>query len=369
MTQIKDVIKILNQLAPDNLAFEWDSVGMQVGDVNNNVKNILVTLDVNEKVIEEALDKNCQLILSHHPFIFKPLDKIINTGKGELIFKLIKNNISLFSMHTNLDIVSGGLNDYLADILKLNNVQLLKTIKEKKLNKLVVFIPENHLNEVRDALLNNGAGFLGNYSHTSFITKGSGSFKPLAGSKPFMGKENKINVVEEYRFETIIEEEKIGQIVAIMKDVHPYEEVAYDLYPLNNKSGYGLGRIGNLNREYNLADYLKIVKDKLNISQLKYVGELDKRIKRVAVCSGSGADLISLSQKMGADLYITADIKYHDAQFAETIDIALLEAGHYQSEIIVKNIFKEYLDKKMDNKSLDISILKSEINTDPWNYL
>ncbi|MEJ6952032.1 Nif3-like dinuclear metal center hexameric protein [Natronospora cellulosivora (SeqCode)] len=366
MYKISDIVKIAENLASKKLAFEWDNVGLQVGDYDNIVSNILLSLDLTEQVIDEAISKKCQLIISHHPLIFKPLKTIKNNdSKGKLIFKMIENRVNLYVMHTNLDVVKGGLNDYLSNILKLEEIELLKTSADTKYYKLVTFIPLKSFDKVKNAVLEAGAGHIGNYSHTSFSIKGKGSFKPLATAKPYIGKENLLESVDEIRFETLVSDEKLSNILNILLDTHPYEEVAYDLIPLDNKfEKHGLGRIGNNPNHYKLLDFVDLLQNSLGSKGIKYLGDKSKNINKVAICSGSGASLISCAAYKGADLYISSDIKYHDAQLAEELGIALIDAGHYYTEAVVKKLLYNYFIKETDG----INIFTSELNTNPWNY-
>lgn len=366
MVTVQDILNIIFDLAPANLSYDWDNVGLQLGSGDDEVKRVLITLDINHSIIDEAIDKGCQLIISHHPFLYKGIKTIdIESWQGSMISKCIKNGINVMSHHTNLDIARGGLNDYLTKALKIKNCSVISSTYKKEYVKFVVFVPEDYLDIVRQVILESGAGYIGNYSHTSFASSGCGSFLPLKGSNPFLGKQGELNLVKEKRLETIIPVSKIDLIVSKMKSVHPYDEIAYDLYPLkNNYQTYGLGRIGQLEKPVLLRDYLILMKKTLNIIQIKYTGNINKKLKKVAVCSGNGADLIRDVSNAGADLYISADIKYHQAQLAERYDLALVDVGHFESENIVKDLLKDYLENSIEG----VNILKSEINTNPWNY-
>lgn len=370
MAKLKDITDLIDDFAPQNLAFQWDNVGLQVGDYNHDVKKILLSLDITEKIIEEAIDNNCQLVISHHPLLFNGINSITCQDRiGRIIIKAIKNGLAIFSAHTNLDIVKGGLNDLLAEKLGLIDTENLDKVKDEEFYKLVVYIPENHFLKVKNAILEAGAGKIGNYSYSSFSTKGEGTFKPLVNSNPYIGKEGEISRVKEVRFETIIPAHLKNKIIRVILDVHPYEEVAYDLYPLiNNLKSYGLGRIGRLEAENTLAEFVPLIKKQLNLSSIKVVGSHDKKIRKVALCSGSGADLIKKAKLAGADLYITSDVKYHEAQLAEELELALVDAGHYETEIIVKELLRGYLKDKTEEVGLEVEILESQIDTNPWNY-
>lgn len=373
MTNIQEIISIINNLAPQKLAYDWDNVGLQIGDFQQKTKNVLLSLDFNKDVLNEAREKNCKLIITHHPFIFNDLKTIhTQTEKGKLIFESIKNNISVFSAHTNLDVANNGLNDYLADILNLNNIEILKIEDEKPYFKLVFFVPEKYFEQVREAVLAEGVGHIGSYSKTSFSTDGEGTFLPGEDSDPHIGMKGKFTKVNEFRVETIIKSSQVNSVINKLKEKHPYEEVAYDLYPLEQyKEKIGLGRIGELKHQSNLKKYLFLVKNKLGLPGIKYAGKdpSSTTIKKIAVCSGSGADLIGTAKYAHADLYITGDIKYHEAQYAENIGLNLLDAGHYWTEKIVVKLLKDYLEKESKNNNLDVQYYISEVNTNPWQYI
>ena len=373
MVNSQMIIGLLTDLAPQNYAYEWDNVGIQVGSLNQETENVLVSLDINKKVLKEAKENNCNLIISHHPVIFDELNSIHDqTETGKLIIDAIKNDITLYSAHTNLDVADGGLNDYLADLLDITNLKGLSVKESKDYYKLVVFGPEKSLNKVREDILDNDAGEIGNYSKTSFVTKGVGTFKAGEGSDPHLGEKGKMAQVNEFRFETIVKEDDLNKIIRSLKKVHPYEEIAYDIYSLENSfstENIALGRIGLLETPLKLYDYVKKVKRKLDLPFLRYYGDENSKVKKIALCSGSGADLIAKAKYSGADLYITGDVKYHEAQYAEQLGLNLIDAGHYGTEKIVKNLLFSYLTKKVSEKNYDINIIKSKLNTNPWEYI
>lgn len=282
MAKIEEIIQLMGEIAPVRLAEDWDNVGLQVGDSSLKINNVLISLDLNAAVLKEAKAKNCGLIITHHPLIFKAINSVNSQSEtGRLIMDLIKNEIALFSAHTNLDIAAGGLNDHLTDKLDLINVEILNVSREENYYKLVVFVPESHLQDLKDSLYENGAGRIGNYSHSGFVVSGTGSFKPLAESEPFIGEKNKVNNVEEYRLETIIKAEDISKITKKMIKAHPYEEPAWDLYKLENiKESKGIGRIAYLDAPLTLEEFIIIVKNKLSLESFKYVGSKDKTIKK-----------------------------------------------------------------------------------------
>ena len=365
---LAQVSSLINKLAPKGLAADWDNVGLQVGSYKQEVEKILVALDVNEEVMSEAIENDVDLILSHHPFIFSDLSAIkFDTAVGVLIQKAVKNDIAIYSAHTNYDIAPEGLNDFLADKLGVKDTTPLQVTEVQTLKKLVVFVPEDALEKVREGLGEAGAGYIGDYSYTSFYQSGTGSFKPLAGSNPYQGEKEELNQVTEYRLETIVEEEILTKVIDRLKEVHPYEEVAYDIYPVENRgTEFGLGRIGYLETEVNLSDYIELLKSELNLDRVEFVGNLTAEISKVALCSGSGADFIKTASAQGADLYITGDVKYHEAQLAEELDLNLIDAGHYGTEKIMRAGMTDYLAEKVTTDKLDLEIIKSKINTNPF---
>lgn len=365
MQSAKKIIDQIANFAPPECAMDGDNSGLQIGDISQKVANVLLTLDINYDVLKEAVNKDCQMIVSHHPLIYRPLKKISKaTEQGNIILQAAKRGITIYSAHTNLDIAGGGLNDYLAKILKLQNVSPLVQTQKKNYYKIVVFVPISHFKKVRRAILDVGAGCAGNYSHSSFSVKGQGSFKPLSGSDPFEGEKNEFTEVQEYRLETIVSEDKLTLVKEKIFSVHPYEEIALDVYSLKNSlQEWGLGRIGSLKQELKLEKFLAIIKDKLDVCNLRFVGDKSDYIKQVALCSGSGGDYIKDAASRDADIYISGDIKYHQAQQAEKLNICLVDAGHYGTEKIVK----ELLFEKLSAAFSEINFEKSEINTNPWS--
>lgn len=368
MRTVQNIINLATKLAPAKLAASWDNVGLTVGDYNQVVHRVLLSLDVNDMVLEEAINKGCQLIIAHHPFIFQGMKSIRNDDiVGRIIMKAVKNDISIFSAHTNLDIAPKGLNDYLANILEIRDLIPIDITQKTKYYKLVVFIPDDYFERVKIAVLDAGAGNIGDYSHASFSIKGEGTFKPQKGSNPFIGQTGEISSVQELRLETLVVEDRIDNVVNEMLKAHPYEEVAYDLYPLLFEGDkYGLGRVGKLENKVRLIDYLEKVKLKLNLNCLRYIGEDDAIIQKIAVCSGSGASLIKQAKAAGADLYITGDVKFHEAQMAKDLGLKLLDAGHYETEVIVKDLLLEYFKRQSITNNLHVDFIKSEVNTNPW---
>lgn len=364
----RDIISIIDNMAPPYLASKWDNVGLLVGDEDALISSVLVTLDVNNNVIDEAIEQGINLIITHHPFIFSPIKSVnVKNFKERMIHKIISNNINIFSAHTNLDAAQYGINDFLAQKLGLSNVSVLEKTYENKMYKIAVFVPRGYEDIVCEAMTNAGGGHIGNYSRCTFNTKGTGTFMPLDGSKPFIGKIGAVEHVNEVKIETIADSNRVWGIVEAMLKVHPYEEAAYDVYPLvNNAIVFGFGRTGYLASSMSLKELCSKVKSILNIEYVNAVGMLDREIKKVAVCSGSGADFIYRAYTSGCDVYITGDIKYHDACDARDMGIALIDAGHFASENIFMGQLYDYLKEQMNMSGFDTNIALSSKNTNPF---
>lgn len=359
----KKIFDKIEEFARIRFSESWDNCGLQIGSNSKEVKKILLALDMSKKVCEKAVRENFDLIITHHPFFFSGFKKIVLDGyQGNIIENLIKNNISLYSAHTNLDITYGGVNDVLCDILNIKNTNPLSISYEEKLIKLVVYIPKGEYADLlRKELGEKNYGKIGNYSNCSFSTLGNGRFKPEKNSNAFIGKEGKIEIVEEEKIEFLMYENELEDAIKIIEKVHPYEEVAYDVYILKNKGKiFGHGRIGNLPQKVKLEDFCKQLKNKLKCDYLRVYGNLNKEINRVALCGGSGACFITDAKKQKADVYITGDIKHHDAQKARELGICIIDAGHYNLEIHVLKALKEYLELNFGD--IEIKIIEDNIS-------
>lgn len=358
MISIQTVINLIEKFAPKKLSLEWDNVGLMVGASSAKVKKILVVLTVTPGVVEYAASSGVDLIISHHPFIFRPLNSVRqDLPVGKMIIEAIKHDIAIYSAHTNLDVAKGGINDLLAQKLGLEKVEVLEKTFEEPLKKIVVYVPKGYEEVVRDSMGDAGAGHIGNYSHCSFNISGIGTFKPLEGSNPFLGRQGELERVEEVRVETIAPASRVKKILNAMLKVHPYEEVAYDIYPVENEGcAFGLGRIGYLKTPVTLGELCRIVKQKLEVEFLRVVGEPNRKVSKIALCGGAGGSLISKAVFAGADAYITGDIKYHEAEEAKASGIALIDAGHYSTEKIILNFLAEYLKKELAELESDVSI-------------
>ena len=360
--KVKDVTNYLETIAPLQLQEEYDNAGLIIGNGNDRIKGVLICLDVTDEVLNEAINSKCNLIIAHHPLIFSGIKKINDSSyPSSCVYKAIQNGINIYAIHTNLDNVPQGVNGKIADILNLNSREILKPLNN--LLKLAVYVPNNHLCSVRDAVFEAGGGHVGLYSNCSFSSEGMGTFLPNDGSAPFSGKLNELSTEKEQKLETILPNFKLNEVIAAMKLSHPYEEVAYDVYPLLNASSFGSGLVGNLDNDVSEIEFLTQLKKKFHISSIRHTQLLDKKIKRVAVCGGSGSFLLPSAISKNADIFITSDFKYHQF-FDANNQILVADIGHYESEQFTIDLIGDILMKKFTN----FAIRLTSVNTNPINY-
>jgi dinuclear metal center YbgI/SA1388 family protein len=362
--KIKELTNHLEQFAPLNYQEDYDNCGLLVGDANAEIWNALVTLDVTLEVVEEAIVKNCNLIVAHHPLIFKGLKKL--NGKNYIeksVIKAIKNDIAIYAIHTNLDNVTNGVNFKIAEKLNLQQVSILKP-KSGTLMKLTVFCPTENTPKLQNALYAAGAGEIGNYSNCSFKSAGIGSFKPNAAASPVIGQNNKYEEVEENRLEVVFPAYLKDKILDAMRRNHMYEEVAYYLHQIENKNQeVGSGAIGTLPEAMSPTDFLAHLKKSMNLKVIRFTETESDTIKKVAVCGGVGSFLLSDAKNAGADAFVTADYKYHEFFDAEN-QIMIADIGHFESEVYTKDLIVEIISKKFTN----FASYLSEIDTNPIKY-
>jgi len=362
-----EIIKYFEEWAPPGTAWKDDNVGIQVGTKDVKIKNILLALELNHKVLSQAIKKNCNFIFTHHPFIFSPLKKLdfTNNPKAAIIRELIKNDITLYSAHTNLDFTKDGVSFELAKKLKLKNIEFLVN-QDSNQYKLVVFVPLDDVSEISDAIFNAGGGIIGEYQKCSSQIIGEGTFEGSENSNPHAGKKNTFETVIEVRLEILVDSWKLDSVIKAMKDVHPYEEPAYDIYRLKNENiNYGYGAIGDLENSMKVDEFLSHIKVNLGASALRYAKGSGKKIRKIAVCGGSCSDLMNSAISSKADAFITADIKYHTFQDAED-KILLVDAGHYETEILILDSVKARLTSLVKNRN--IKIFKYNGSTNPIKF-
>ncbi|TCO80018.1 Nif3-like dinuclear metal center hexameric protein [Marinisporobacter balticus] len=369
--KLATVINIMESIAPPYLGENWDNVGLHIGQHDRSIRRILVCLEVTEAIIDEAVYKNIDMIICHHPLIFKTIKHIRTDNPIEkMIYRLIKKDIALYCAHTNLDIAHGGTNDVLAKFLNITETKPLIISDKEKYFKLAVYVPKTHVQKVSEAICSEGAGHIGNYSHCTFQTEGVGTFKPLDETNPFIGDIGNIEKVEEQKIETIVLKENLNKVIQSMLTVHPYEEVAYDIIPLKNQiHKHGLGRVGKLVKPIEVGEFCEAIKSKLGIKFVRVIGNLDKTIQKIGVCTGSGAAFIEDAYKARCDCYITGDVKYHDAQYALSLGITLIDAGHFETEYIVCEPLAEGLKKMIEKDDYDLEIVLASNDMNPFQTL
>lgn len=362
--KIYDIIKIFEEFAPSTLQESYDNAGLIVGNPHDEVKGILICIDCIEEVVDEAINKKLNLIIAHHPIIFSGLKKINGKSYFErVIIKAIKNDISIYAVHTNADNVLNGVNYKIANLIGLKNISILSP-KEEQLFKIVTFCPVKFADKVREALFNSGAGVIGNYDSCSFSTIGTGTFKAGKETNPFVGEKGIIHKEKEERIETIVTKQLLNQCIKNMISAHPYEEVAYDIYPLKNTNPLtGSGIIGELDEGEKEYDFLQKLKKIFKSKCIRHTAFLNKKIKKVAVCGGAGAFLLPTAISKGADIFISADFKYHQFFDADK-KIIIADIGHYESEQFTKELFYDLIKEKFPNFAIHLT----EVNTNPIKY-
>lgn len=335
--RIRDIAMIMEKHFPLHLAEDWDNVGLQIGAEEKPVEKVVIALDIDQQILAFAIENKADLIISHHPFIFRPIKRIdYNQGMGRLIKQIIAEDIAIYCAHTNLDAAAQGLNQMLAELLGMENIEPLNRYRSEGLYKLVVFVPIKQADELRKALNEAGAGFIGEYSDCSFRVRGTGTFRPREGTTPYVGEVGQLEEVDEYRLETVIYPKDLVKILKVLDEVHPYEEVAYDIIPLvNPERTYSMGRKGVLNKETKLEEYALEVKKQLSADKIRVIGDLESPIKTVAVVSGAGAGFIDEIVAQRIDLLVTGDIKYHEAKEADLCGVRIIDAGHQETEEIM----------------------------------
>ncbi|MCM3566588.1 Nif3-like dinuclear metal center hexameric protein [Neobacillus mesonae] len=364
-----EIIQLFERFAPKGLAMEGDKIGLQVGRLNKKVQRVMIALDVLENVIDEAIEKDVQLIIAHHPPIFRPLKNIVtDTTQGRMIEKLLKHDIAVYAAHTNLDVAKGGVNDWLSEALGLEEAEVLVPTFETSLKKLVVFVPSSHAEEIRKVLGDAGAGFIGNYSHCSFTAEGTGRFMPGEGTTPYIGQTGHLEEVEEVRIETVVPEHLLKKTISSMLKAHPYEEAAYDIYPIDLKGEVlGLGRIGKI-AEMTLGDFAEKVKRDLEVDRVRVVGDLNEKVRKVAVLGGDGNKYFYQAKMNGADVYVTGDIYYHTAHDAMMQGLNIVDPGHNVEKVMKKGL-THTLQKLCKDAGLSVEVFPSEEDTNPFQFI
>ncbi len=364
MIQLGELTAYLEELAPLAYQESYDNSGLLTGTPDMEIKQALVSLDCTEAVLDEAIRQECNLIISHHPIVFKGLKRFTgNTYVERVITKAIRHDIALYAIHTNLDNVTGGVNGRIAQRLELQHAGILAP-KTALLHKLVVFTPKSHAGLVQDAVFAAGAGHIGKYSECSFEIAGSGTFRAGEGANPFVGTPGKRHREEEIRMETVFPADRTKQVLKAMLEVHPYEEVAYDLYPLqNSNTDVGSGMVGNLQQPMEETVFLAFLKERLNATVIRHTELRGQPVQRIAVCGGAGGFLLNDAKRAGADFFVTADYKYHEFFDADG-KIVIADVGHFESEQFTQHLLLEIIQKKFPNFAIRLTGVK----TNPIKY-
>lgn len=359
MIACQRIVESLEQLAPKYLAESWDNVGLLIGNPRVSVNKILVCLDIDERVVDQAISSGANMIISHHPFMFNAIKRIdTSTTFGRSLQKIMQFNIQILCLHTNLDTAWGGLNDVVADKLHLENIEPLMISQRERILKLGVNVPVEYKKQVQEAISTAGGGHIGDYSDCFFAIQGTGCFKPNDQAKPFLGKANQLELVEECRLETVFPESLERKIIKAIHRAHPYEEPAYDIVETTRFiNENGLGRIGYLPVVMSLSETVEMIKEILPGNNFRLVRGSKDTVRKIAICTGAGASFINKAAFAGADLYITGDVKYHEAQMAQALGLNVLDAGHFGTEYPIVEVLTKYLQDIGRTENWDLEVL------------
>jgi len=364
----KDIAGVVEKIAPLGLAQSWDNVGLLLGDPERPIRNVLLTIDVTQAVVAEARELGTDLILSYHPVIWDGLKRVRTDDRSKTVYELIRAGIAVFSIHTALDAVAGGVNDGLAEILGIQDPKPLGDYVEyapQENYKLVVFVPVDAMAEVANAIFEAGAGWIGNYSHCGFHAEGTGTFLPLEGARPAIGRKGRLEKVPEARFETIVLADKVQAVVEAMKKAHPYEVPAFDIFKLfDYASRFGLGRIGMLVEPLRLKQIIERVKRRTGAKAVGLVGDQKRLVQKAAVCAGTCGEILNLVIAGGADLYLTGELKHHQALAAQEAGLTCLCLSHTVSE----RFFLKTVARQVKKLAGELTVKISKKDADPFTW-
>jgi dinuclear metal center YbgI/SA1388 family protein len=366
--QVSDIIAAMETLAPSQLAEPWDNVGLQVGNRSWPAPKIWVALDPLPHVISAACDQQVQVLVTHHPFLFRPLTCIdFATPGGDIIARAAKAKLSIIAAHTNLDIVSGGINDLIAHRLNLDQITVLRPEADASRFKFVVFAPLGTEEKIRQAIFDGGGGTIAPYECCSFAVAGQGTFKPSAAARPTTGETGRLNQAVEMRIEAVVPKANLLKVVQQVRQVHPYETMAYDLYPLHEAvDRQGLGRVGRLNMPMPFNQFAQHVKSLFEIPSLRVSGPPDLEVRQVAICSGSGGTLLKAFVTSGAQVYLSGDLGYHDAREVEQLGLALIDLGHFASEQVIIPVLAERLQQLLSQRGFEVQVKPCALEQEPF---
>ena len=362
--KVKNLLNNLDIIAPFFLQESFDNSGIQFADLDAPITKILLSLDVTQETLDEAIENKANLIIAHHPLLFSPI-KQITKQKNPLLYQVITAQINLMAMHTNYDLSEDGLNDYVANLLGIKKTSSLQSSSEK-IFKFAVYVPIQYADKVSQAIFKAGAGKIGRYTETSFNITGQGTFKPMEGTNPFIGKIGEKEEVQEIKIETVVAERDLDSVIQAMKDNHPYEEPAYDAYELKTKPSYGIGIFGEIDKEVEISKFSLEVKNRLKARYIRLIKSNNRKIKKVALCTGSGGSLLEQVSRKNVDLYLTGDITYHTALRAKELGLNVLDIEHFDTE----KFFGEALYNQLIELGIPQDILiKSKKMESPYEIL
>ncbi|KRN30387.1 Nif3-like dinuclear metal center hexameric protein [Liquorilactobacillus mali] len=371
MTDVSEIVARFEQFAPQSWAEKGDPVGLQLGSMQQDVHKLMVTLDVRPEVVAEAIKNNVDFIFAHHPALFRPIKKFdLAVPQNKMYSELIKHGITVYAAHTNLDNANGGMNDWLAGLLELTGTEILLPQREERLLKLAVFVPKDSAETVRNALTEAGAGTIGEYRDCSYTISGTGRFTPQADANPTIGNLLEPTEVSEDKIEVVFPYSLLSKIMRTMRAVHPYEEPAFDLFPIM-ESGvkYGMGRVGNLKDAMTISEFAEYCKTKFKVAHLRVVtADPTREIKRIAILGGSGGQFYTDALRKKADVYVTGDISYHTGHDIIASGLTAMDPGHHIEQVCKPQL--QRLFKKWNNEyGWQIEVMQSEINTDPFMFI
>jgi dinuclear metal center YbgI/SA1388 family protein len=364
---VKDILDNLDAAYPFAWAVAGDRVGLQAGDPKAPVTGILVALEASQAVVAEAAAQGAELLLTHHPLIYQAAgDLREDQAQGKLLAAVVRARLSVISCHTNLDLAPRGLNDHLAQKLGLTDLEVLAQVSRDAWLKLAVFVPVGYEDQVRAALMDDRVGVIGRYDHCSFTARGQGTFRPLAGATPFRGELTVLSRAEESRLEVLVPESRVAPTLARLRAAHPYDEVAYDLYPLANQGlSLGFGRVGRWPQVVPWDEAIKRVKQAFAVSGVRVWGRPPAAVSRVAVCGGSGGDLIGQAEAKGAEVYVTGEVRHHQAVPGPEHDFAIVEVGHFASEVVFMPAWAEQVAQVLKERQLEVQVRLAASETAP----
>jgi dinuclear metal center YbgI/SA1388 family protein len=367
--RLADWLGLLDRHFPERDAQSWDATGLQVGDPDDPVRAVLVCLDVTEATIDEALARGADLLLAHHPLLFRPLARLTpDTAPGRLALRAARARLAVVAVHTNFDAAVDGTSTPVLNVLGVAESEPLVPLDPPPQAKLVTFVPPGNTTGVLEAMAAAGAGIIGEYEQCSYRVTGTGTFRPSAAANPHTGERERLNEVTEERLEIVVPAERVGNVVAALVAAHPYEEVAYDLYPMlaDTAGSKGLGRVGDLPAALPLREVADRLATALPAPHLRIAGDLERPVRRVAACGGAGDALIGAARRSGADVYVTGDLRHHVTLDALTQGLAVIDAGHHATEAAALPALRAALGAAATARGLRARLLASEVSTDPW---